>query len=88
MSQNWPTRDKDLQTARVIMEEYANERESDSLGLFEIVVDKTEKRMNFRLSGWIVLLAKHFSSIYGASQGDFVTRQIVSRCITQDETVH
>lgn len=43
MSQNWPTRDKDLQTARVIMEEYASERESDTLGLFEIVVDQAEK---------------------------------------------
>ncbi|WP_298626531.1 hypothetical protein [uncultured Legionella sp.] len=88
MSQNWPTRDSDLQTARVIMEEYANDRESDSLGLFEIVVDQAEKRMNFRLSGWVVILAKHFSSMYGASQGDFVTRQVISRCIVQGETLH
>ena len=88
MSQNWPTREKDLQTARVIMEEYANERDSDSLGLFEIVVDQMEKRMNFRLSGWVLILAKHFVSMYGASQGDFVTRQIISRCITQDATLH
>jgi hypothetical protein len=88
MSQNWPTRDRDIQTARSIMEEYANERESDSLGLFEIVVDQIEKRMNFRLSGWVVLLAKHFSSVYGPSQGDYVTRQVISRCITQDNTIH
>jgi len=88
MSQTWPTRDKDLQTARVIMEEYATERESNSLGLFEIVVDQIEKRMNFRLSGWVVILAKHFNSMYGASQGDFVTRQVISRCIIQGETLH
>lgn len=88
MSQNWPTRDRDLQTARVIMEEYANERESDSLGLFEIVVDHTEKRMNFCLSGWVVTLAKHFNSMYGASQGDFVTRQVITNCITQGQTLH
>lgn len=88
MSQNWPTRDKDLQTARVIMEEYASERESDSLGLFEVVVDKNEKRMNFCLSGWVVALAKHFASLYGVNQGDFITRQVVSRCITQGNTLH
>lgn len=35
MSQNWPTRDKDLQAARVIMEEYASDRESDTLGLLK-----------------------------------------------------
>ncbi len=88
MNQNWPTRDKDLQTARTIMEEYANERESDSLGLFEIEVNQVEKRMNFCLSGWVVLLAKHFASLYGASQGDFVTRQVISCCITQGQTLH
>ncbi len=88
MNQNWPTRDKDLQAARTIMEEYANERESDSLGLFEIEVDQVEKRMNFCLSGWVVLLAKHFASLYGASQGDFVTRQVISCCITQGQTLH
>ena len=88
MSQNWPTRERDLHTARVIMEEYANERDSDSLGLFEIVVDQVEKRMSFRLSGWVVLLAKHFNSMYGVSQGDFVTRQVITRCLTQGQTLH
>jgi hypothetical protein len=88
MNQSWPTKDKDLQTAQLIMEEYANERDSDSLGLFEIVVDQIEKRMNFCLSGWVVLIAKHFHSVYGISQGDFVTRQVISRCITQGETLH
>ncbi len=88
MNQNWPTRDKDLQAARVIMEEYASDRESDTLGLFEIVVDQAEKKMNFRLSGWVVILAKHFNSIYGVSQGDFVTRQIITRCLTQGQTLH
>lgn len=88
MNQEWPTREKDLQDARSIMEEYANERDSDSLGLFEIVVDRFEKRMNFRLSGWVLLLAKHFVSTYGANQGDFITRQVISRCIMQDATIH
>ena len=88
MSQSWPTREEDLQTARIIMEQYANNRDSDSLGLFEVVVDQIEKRMNFRLSGWVLILAKHFVTSYGLNQGDFVTRQVISRCITQDATVH
>jgi hypothetical protein len=88
MNQNWPTRDRDLQAARVIMEEYANERASNSLGLFEVVLDSAEKRMNFCLSGWVIALAKHFNSLYGASQGAFVTRQIITGCITQGQTLH
>ena len=88
MNQSWPTRERDLQTARVIMEEYANERDSDSLGLFEIVVDPAEKRMNFCLSGWVVILAKHFNSVYGVNQGDFVIRQVITSCMTQGQTLH
>lgn len=88
MNENWPTKDKDLQTARVIMEEYANERESNSLGLLEIMVDPAEKRMDYCLSGWVITLAKHFNSVYGTSQGDFITRQIITQCITQDQTLH
>ncbi len=88
MSQNWPTRDRDLQTARVIMEEYANERDNAALGLFEIVVDQVNKRMDFCLSGWVVILAKHFNSLYGVAQGDFVTRQVITCCLTQGQTLH
>jgi len=88
MSQSWPTRERDLQTARSIMEEYANAQETDSLGLFEIAVDTIEKRMNFKLSGWIMMLAKHFGDLYGIDQGDYITRQIVTNCITQGQTVH
>ncbi|MFA6303270.1 MAG: hypothetical protein WC627_09090 [Legionella sp.] len=88
MNQNWPTKDRDLKTARVIIEEYASTRESESLGLFEIVVNQVEKRMNFQLSGWVVAIAKHFVSEYGSSQGDYVTRQVISTCITQGNTLH
>ncbi len=88
MNQSWPTREKDLQTARVIMEEYANEQETHSLGLFEVVVDQIEKRMNLRLSGWVLIIAKHFLATYGDAQGDYITRQIISRCIIQDATMH
>jgi hypothetical protein len=88
MSENWPTRERDLETARSIMEKYAIEFETDSLGLFEIVVDTAEKSMNFRLSGWVMHLATHFVACYGEEQGDFITRQIVSRCIVQGQTLH
>ncbi|KTD53060.1 hypothetical protein Lqui_0015 [Legionella quinlivanii] len=88
MNKDWPTRDKDMYTAQVIMEEYANKNKSEALGLFELVVDKEEKRMNFRISGWVRTLAEYFKSVYGANQGDFVTRQVISHCLTKGETIH
>lgn len=88
MSKKWTTREQDLQTAQSIMEEYAQARNSDTLGLFEIVVNPLEKRMDYCLSGWVLLLAKHFTSVYGSHQGDFITRQVITRCITQNQTLH
>lgn len=88
MSKQWPTEEKDLQTARMIMQEYASDAETETLGLLEVEVNQYQKKMNFRLSGWVVTLAKHFNSLYGASQGDFVTRKVISRCLTQGSTLH
>ena len=88
MSSNWPTKEKDLQSAQVIMEEFAKLENTESLGLFELVVDQKEKRMNFRLANWVVTLANHYNNLYGSTQGDYVTRQVISRCITQGETLH
>jgi hypothetical protein len=88
MKKNWPTQEKDMTIAQLIIEQYANANGSDSLGLFELVVDQKEKRMNFQLSTWVVILAKQFKEIYGAEQGDLVTRQVISRCLTGAETIH
>lgn len=88
MSQNWPTKDSDLQAALIIMEEYANTRDSNVLGLFEIEVNQHEKKMNYCLSGWVIKIAKHFTALYGDIQGDFVTRQVISTCIIRDQTLH
>lgn len=88
MSHDWPTRDSDLQAAQSIMEEYASKRQTKALGLFEIEVNSNEKSMNYCLSGWIIELAKHFNALYGYNQGNFITRQIVSNCITKGQTLH
>lgn len=88
MRQNWPTKEKDMQVARVIMEEYALRQNNANLGLLEFVVNGAQKRMDYRLSPWVLLLARHFHSVYGATQGDFITRQVISHCVTEGETLH
>ena len=88
MTKNWPTKDKDMQIAQIIMEEYAIKQNSDALGLFELVVNQNEKRMNFRLSNWVLALAHQFNSMYGVNQGDEITRLVISNCMVQGQTLH
>tara|TARA_Y100000588_G_scaffold371498_1_gene442852 strand:+ start:121 stop:387 length:267 start_codon:yes stop_codon:yes gene_type:complete len=88
MNKDWPTKEKDMHIAQLIMEEYAKEQESETLGLFELVVDEEEKRMNFQLANWVIVLAQQFQSMYGSNQGEHVTRQVITRCLTQGQTVH
>lgn len=88
MNRDWPTREKDMSIAQKIMEDYAYKSDSEALGLFELFVNQTEKRMGFRISGWVLTIAEHFKSLYGAAQGDFVTRQVITQCITRGHTLH
>ena len=88
MSKRWPTKDEDMHIAQLIMEEYAHKQDSEALGLFELVVNQQEKRMNFRLSNWVLALAQRFNNIYGANQGEQVTRLVISRCMVQGQTLH
>jgi hypothetical protein len=88
MEHYWPTKEQDMHLAQLIMEAYSDEQQSDSLGLFELVVDQEEKKMGFRLSSWVLALAQQFNLLYGADQGDYVTRLVVSRCMVQGQTLH
>ena len=88
MNKNWPTKYKDMHIAQLIMEEYASKQDSEFLGLFELVVNQNEKRMNFRLSDWVLVMANRFSAMYGANQGDLITRLVISRCMVQGQTLH
>ncbi|WP_058462376.1 hypothetical protein [Legionella adelaidensis] len=88
MNKEWPTKEKDMHAAQLIMEEYAREQNSDSLGLLELVVDTEEKKLDFRIANWVIAIAYHFNTLYGANQGDFVTRQVITKCITQGHVIH
>lgn len=88
MNKNWPTKDKDIFTAQKIMEEYAKEQKSELLSLLELVVNPLEKQMGFKLANWVLALANYFSTTYGAEQGDYVTRQVITRCLRQGQTLH
>lgn len=88
MNQNWPTKEKDLLVAEQVIEEYANSVNTDALGLFELVHHPQERHMAFRLANWVLTLANYFVSTYGAEQGDFVTRKVVSRCLINGQTLH
>jgi hypothetical protein len=88
MNKNWPTKDKDMYIARLLMEEYAMRQECESLGLLEVVVNQEEKSMNFRMSSWVLALAQQFNSMYGALKGDFIMRQVISKWITEGQVMH
>lgn len=87
MKDEWPTKEKDIHTAHKIMDEYAKTNNNE-VGLFELVLDKEAKRMDYRIADWVTRLAKHFYAVYGIIQGDFITRQIISNCLINGQTLH
>jgi hypothetical protein len=88
MSNDWYTKKKDLQVAQQIMDEYAADPNAGALGIFEVVVDKKNKSIDFRIADWVLILAEYFHTTYGEEQGDWVTRRVITSCITKGHTMH
>ncbi|QDQ39139.1 hypothetical protein E3226_001310 [Legionella geestiana] len=88
MQYDWPTREEDLCVAQEIMEEYAFMKNGGPMGLFEAVIEPMARSVNIRLAGWVSLLAEYFESQYGVEEGERITRQVITRCLVSESTVH
>lgn len=88
MNHDWPTKDQDIFMAKQLIETYATQTKSEALGLFELVVDKKAKRMDYQLAHWVHYLASYFKATYGEEKGDFITGQIISYWLTEGQTIH
>lgn len=87
MSKNWPTKANDLDAAASIIRKYVALNEDRSLGIFEVDVSDQDG-LDLRISDWILELAEYFYQLYGKEQGDFVTKMVVSKCITNGHSIH
>ena len=85
MSIQWDTQEYDLNIARKIIEKYAADREE--VGLLQCVFNVKKKSLSYELADWIPMLAKEFMDEYGAEQGDFITRKVITYFITIGETM-
>lgn len=88
MSQDGSLSSKDLQTAETILEAYAKAHNLDSLTLFEIVFNPELKQLDYQISPWVEALAVHFKTVYGEEKGENITRQVVTRYMTEGQTIH
>lgn len=88
MDTKWSTQEKDMQVARLIIDEYADEQGTETLGLFELVIGASQHQRNLRLSKWVIALSDYFQSAYGNEYGDFVTKMVISKCITNGQVLH
>ncbi len=88
MQSKWLTKEKDLEAAQNIIEEYARIHDGDSLGIFEVTVREDKEVPDVRLAEWVVNITDYFQEKYGPDQGDFVTKMVISRCLTQGNIIH
>lgn len=85
---NWSTQSKDMGIAKLVIDQYVEATGVEAVGLFEVVMNPIEKRMDYQLAAWVLVLMQQFAQLYGTEKGDFVTRQVISRCLIGNETVH
>ncbi len=87
MQTNWPTKEKDLESAKNIIEDYAAMADR-ALGIFEVVVSDEKEAPDVHVAEWVVALTDYFEEKYGHEQGHFVTKQVISQCILHGKTIH
>jgi len=87
MSDIWPTRNYDLDTAADIIRKHIALTGDQTLGIFEVNMDG-EDDQDVKIADWILELAECFYQLYGREQGDFVTKMVVSQCITNGHSIH
>lgn len=85
---NWPTEQVDMQLANTIIEKYLDMSEGEPLGLIEVVLNDQAEQIDVRPADWVVELAERFSEKYGQDQGEFITSQVITRCLLKGETIH
>ena len=87
---DWPTKSKDLNLAQSFIDGYAHfiGRTSGTIGLFEVVADIPCKKLELKLSPWVMAMTLHFQKIYGLEQGELVTRKVLTLYFTQGQTIH
>ncbi|HBB53499.1 MAG TPA: hypothetical protein DCZ80_06320 [Legionellales bacterium] len=87
---SWPTKHKDLKVAKSFIDGYAQYvgRQSEGVGLFEVVADIAKKSLELKLSPWVIAMTLHFQKIYGNEQGEVISRKILSLYFTQGQTIH
>lgn len=88
MKKKWLTKEKDMHLAQMFMEEYARMHQVEVLGLVEVFLNQSQKRMDFRVSNWITALAEKFNEMYGAEKADYIIRKVITDCMVKEQTLH
>jgi hypothetical protein len=85
----WPTKSQDIKLARLFIEFYAvSNGDTQSIGMFEIQTNITNKSFDIQLSPWVLAMTIHFQKQYGIEKGEWIARKILTLCLTKDEQIH
>ncbi len=87
MSVKWPTKENDLRYAETVIQKHTELNEGRPLSLFEVFLEE-DRPIDLRVSDWLLELSEHYQEEYGDDQGEFITCQVISTCITRGQTIH
>lgn len=83
---DWPTKKKDLKVAEMFAQSY--QKGSAHIGIFEVLTDIEQKKLEWGLSPWVKAMTQYFQNLYGIEQGEQVVRKILTLYFVQGHTIH
>lgn len=83
----WLTKEKDLLTARKVIQNYWDDAVDNRLGLQEMVL-VPESGARIHRADWVIELEETFVKQYGDVRGSAVSRKVLTALLTQGASIH
>lgn len=88
MVDNWTNKERDLQEAGTIIENYVNLYQTTALGLFNVILNSRKKKFELTLSEWVLAIAYRFHELYEGPEAGEKTRQVISHYLRNGQVLH
>ncbi len=78
----------DLQTASAIASKYLELNEGEPLGFIEVILNKSNSKIELKTPDWIAEISDHFREQYGHEHGHAITTKVLTKFLLKNETIH
>jgi hypothetical protein len=88
MQENWPTEQEDLAIANDIIEKHIDMLDEHAELPMPRIMARLDNAVEYLTPDWMIEIAEAFDERYGLTQGDYITRRVLTHYLLRGKVVH